>query len=31
MTDQSLRSRIDAMLSRDRAMAWIFVVLLGSP
>ena len=28
MTDQSLRSRIDAMLSRDRAMAWIFVVLL---
>lgn len=28
MKDQSLRSRIDAMLSRDRAMAWIFVVLL---
>ena len=28
MTDQSLRSRIDAMLSRDRAMAWVFVVLL---
>ena len=28
MTDQSLRSRIDAMLARDRAMAWIFVVLL---
>ena len=28
MTDQSLRSRIDSMLSRDRAMAWIFVVLL---
>jgi hypothetical protein len=28
MTDQTLRSRIDAMLSRDRAMAWIFVVLL---
>ena len=28
MTDQSLRSRIDSMRSRDRAMAWIFVVLL---
>lgn len=28
MTDQSLRSRIDAMLSRDRAMAWVFVVSL---
>ena len=28
MTDQALRSRIDAMLSRDRVMAWIFVVLL---
>ena len=26
--DQSLRSRIDAMLSRDRAMAWVFVVSL---
>ncbi len=28
MIDQALRSRIDAMLSRDRIMAWIFVVLL---
>jgi fatty acid desaturase len=28
MTDQPLRSRIDAMLARDRAMAWIFVALL---
>jgi hypothetical protein len=28
MIDQSMRTRIDAMLSRDRAMAWIFVVLL---
>jgi hypothetical protein len=28
MTDQSLRSRIDAMLARDRAMAWICIVLL---
>lgn len=28
MPDQSLRSRIDMMLARDRAMAWIFVVLL---
>ena len=28
MIDQALPSRIDAMLSRDRIMAWIFVVLL---
>lgn len=28
MVDQSLRSRIDAMFSRDRLMGWIFVILL---
>ena len=28
MIDQSMRTRIDAMLARDRFMAWIFVALL---